>query len=41
VPLRNDLLKEADETFSVRLVSPHNARLDASASAEAVIRDDD
>jgi serine/threonine protein kinase len=41
VPLRNDLLKEGDETFSVRLLSPQGAKLGAIASAEAIIRDDD
>lgn len=41
VPLRNDLLKEGDETFTVQLKSPQNARLGATASAEATIRDDD
>jgi serine/threonine protein kinase len=41
VPLRNDLLKEGDETFTVRLLSPQNARLGAAAEAEATIKDDD
>jgi serine/threonine protein kinase len=41
VPLRNDLLKEGDETFTVRLLSPQNARLGAGAESEATIRDDD
>jgi serine/threonine protein kinase len=41
VPLRNDLIKEGDETFTVQLKSPQNARLGATASAEATIRDDD
>jgi hypothetical protein len=41
VPLRNDLLKEGDETFTVQLMSPQNARLAGGASAEATIRDDD
>ena len=41
VPLRNDLLKEDDETFTVKLLSPQNARLGAVAQAEATIRDDD
>ena len=41
VPLRNDLLKEDDETFTVELVSPSNVRLDKAARAEATIRDDD
>jgi hypothetical protein len=41
VPLRNDLLKEDDETFTVRLLAPQNAKLGASARSEATIRDDD
>jgi serine/threonine protein kinase len=41
VPLRNDLLKEGDETFTIRLVSPQNARVGSKASAQASIRDDD
>ena len=41
VPLRNDLLKEGDETFTVQLVSPQNARLGANSTATATIRDDD
>ena len=41
VPLRNDLLKEGDETFTVKLQAPQNARVGAIASAEATIRDDD
>jgi hypothetical protein len=41
VPLRNDLLKEGDETFTVRLQSPRNARLGELATAEATIKDDD
>jgi serine/threonine protein kinase len=41
VPLRNDLLKEGDETFTVQLVSPQNAKLGANAKATATIRDDD
>ncbi len=41
VPLRNDLLKEGDETFTVKLQSPQNVRLGATASAEATIKDDD
>jgi hypothetical protein len=41
VPLRNDLLKEGDETFKVQLKSPVNARLGPIAIAEATIRDDD
>lgn len=40
VPLRNDLLKEPDETFYVELLPPKSARLGA-ARAEAIIRDDD
>jgi hypothetical protein len=41
VPLRNDLLKEEDESFTVELTSPQSARLGELASAEAIIRDDD
>jgi serine/threonine protein kinase len=41
VPLRNDLLKESDETFSVRLQSPKQARLGEESVATATIRDDD
>jgi serine/threonine protein kinase len=41
VPLRNDLLKEDDETFTVELLSPSNTRLGKAARAEATIRDDD
>jgi hypothetical protein len=41
VPLRNDLLKEGDETFAVQLMSPQNARLGAGSRAEATIKDDD
>lgn len=41
VPLRNDLLKEADETFYVELMSPKSARLGKAGRAEAIIRDDD
>ena len=41
VPLRNDLLKEGDETFTVELQSPQNARLSKAARSEATIRDDD
>lgn len=41
VPLRNDLLKENDETFTVRLLSPQNARLSSASRSEATIRDDD
>ena len=41
VPLRNDLLKEGDETFTVKLQSPQNARLGANSVATATIKDDD
>ena len=41
VPLRNDLLKEEDETFTVELLSPSNAQAGKAARAEATIRDDD
>jgi serine/threonine protein kinase len=41
VPLRNDLLKEGDETFKVELKGPVNARLGSVAVAEATIKDDD
>jgi serine/threonine protein kinase len=41
VPLRNDLLKEGDETFTIQLVSPQNAKLGANATATATIKDDD
>jgi hypothetical protein len=41
VPLRNDLLQEADETFKVCLHSAQHARLAAVRCAEATIRDDD
>ena len=41
VPLRNDLLKEPDESFYVELLPPKSARLGKSARAEAIIRDDD
>jgi serine/threonine protein kinase len=41
VPLRNDLLKEEDEKFTVRLQSPRQARLGDTSRAEATIRDDD
>ncbi len=41
VPLRNDLLKEDDETFTVKLQTPQNARVGDSAQSEATIRDDD
>jgi hypothetical protein len=41
VPLRNDLLKEADESFYVELFSPKSARVAKVVRAEAIIRDDD
>lgn len=41
VPLRNDLLKEEDETFYVELFAPKSARLGKLGRAEAIIRDDD
>jgi serine/threonine protein kinase len=41
VPLRNDLIKEGNEKFYVRLQSPQHARLGSIARAEATIRDDD
>lgn len=41
VPLRNDLIPEPEETFTVRLHSPSHARLGATSRAEATIRDDD
>jgi serine/threonine protein kinase len=41
VPLHNDLLKEEDETFTVRLQSARGARLGEAATVEATIRDDD
>jgi tRNA A-37 threonylcarbamoyl transferase component Bud32 len=41
VPLRNDLLKEDDEAFTVELLSPQSARLGKAARAQAIIRDDD
>lgn len=41
VPLRNDLLKEDDESFYVDLFAPKSARVGKSARAEAIIRDDD
>ena len=41
VPLRNDLLKEQDETFYVELSGPKSARLGKLARTEAIIRDDD
>ena len=41
VPLRNDLLTEGDETFTVQLVSPQNAKLGANSKSTATIKDDD
>jgi serine/threonine protein kinase len=41
VPLRSDLLKEDDETFTVKLLGPQNARIGGLTQAEATIRDDD
>lgn len=41
VSLRNDLLKEGDETFYVELYAPKAAKLGKIARAEAIIRDDD
>lgn len=41
VPLRNDLLKEEDETFKVCLLAPRQARIGGMACAQATIRDDD
>lgn len=41
VPLRNDLLKEDDENFVVRLHAPQGARLGKANQATATIRDDD
>jgi serine/threonine protein kinase len=41
VPLRNDLLKEEDENFSVRLKSGRGARLGKVNTVEATIKDDD
>ena len=41
IPLRNDLIKEDDETFSVQLHSPQGARLGTPARAQATILDDD
>ena len=41
VPLRNDLLKEEDETFKVCLRAPRQARIGGKSCAEATIRDDD
>jgi hypothetical protein len=41
VPLRNDLLKEEDETFKVCLRAPRQARIGGKSCAEVTIRDDD
>lgn len=41
VPLRNDLLKEEDETFKVCLRSPRQVRIHGKPCAEVTIRDDD
>lgn len=41
VPLRNDLLKEEDESFFVELYAPKSARVASKARSEAIIRDDD
>lgn len=41
VPLRNDLLREKDETFRVCLRSAQHARIRGKTCAEATIRDDD
>ncbi|MDY6947611.1 MAG: protein kinase [Pseudomonadota bacterium] len=41
VPLRNDLLKEQDESFYIELFAPKSARLGKTVRAEAIIRDDD
>jgi hypothetical protein len=41
VPLRNDLLKEEDESFYIELMAPKSARLGNNERAEAIIRDDD
>lgn len=41
VPLRNDLLKEGDESFDVNLLAPKSARIGKNSRAEAIIRDDD
>ncbi|MGH8185086.1 MAG: Calx-beta domain-containing protein, partial [Steroidobacteraceae bacterium] len=41
VPLRSDLLKEEDETFTVRLHGAQNARIGPLGTVEATIRDDD
>jgi serine/threonine protein kinase len=41
VPLRNDLLKEDDETFYVDLFAPKSARIGQIGRAKAIIRDDD
>ena len=41
VPLRNDLLKEEDETFRVCLRALEQARIGGGSCAEVTIRDDD
>lgn len=41
VPLRNDLLKEEDESFYVELQPSKSARVSKQSRAEAIIRDDD
>jgi serine/threonine protein kinase len=41
VPLRNDLLAEEDETFTVQLHSPGGARIGKANTVTATIRDDD
>lgn len=41
VPLRNDLLKEQDETFKVCLRSPRQARIGGRSCAEVTMLDDD
>jgi serine/threonine protein kinase len=41
VPLRADLLKEEDETFTVKLHGAQNARVGTLGTVEATIRDDD
>jgi serine/threonine protein kinase len=41
VPLRNDLLKEHDETFYVDLSAPRSAKIGKLGRAQAIIRDDD
>jgi serine/threonine protein kinase len=41
VPLRNDRLKEGDQTFYVELISPKSARIGTIGRAQAIIRDDE